>query len=61
MNKKCNSPVIDINIFLFDPEKSHIRIIGDIGHGDRGHQPAEKSQGDQQSRIPGICMTDYLS
>jgi hypothetical protein len=60
MNEKSRAPVIDPNILLLNAQKAYIRIIGDIGHGNRGHEPAKKSQQQQQSGVPNICPGDNL-
>ena len=44
MNKKSRPPVVDMNVLLFDPQKTNIGVIGDIIHRYPGHQPGKKSQ-----------------
>ncbi len=44
MNKECRSPVIDMNVLLFDPQKTNVGVVGNIVHGYPGHQPGKKSK-----------------
>jgi len=39
--------MVNINVLLFDPQKTNIRFIWDVSHGNRSHQPAKNSQGQQ--------------
>ena len=52
--------MVNTNVLLFNAQKAYIRIIRNISHGYRGHQPAKKSQCQQQGPIPGICTTNNL-
>ena len=61
MNKKSRPPVVDMNVLLFDPQKTNIGVIGDIIHRYPGHQPGKKSQQKKQSGIPNICAAENLS
>ena len=61
MNKKSHSPVVNMNILLFDPQKTNISIIGNIIDRYPGHQPGKKSQQKKQSGIPNICAAENLS
>jgi hypothetical protein len=47
MYKEGPSPVVNINVLLFDPQKANIGVVGDVSHSDVGHQPAKKSQRQQ--------------
>ncbi len=52
--------MININVLLFDPQKTNIGMIGDIGHRDPGHEPAEISQYQQEEGVQYIGAADYL-
>lgn len=60
MYKKGDPPVININVLLLDPQKTHISMIGDIGHRDLSHQPGKESKGQQEQGIEYIGTADNL-
>jgi hypothetical protein len=60
MDKEGSLPVIDVNILLFYPQKTNIRVIGNIIKRYPGHQPGKKSQRKQQGGVPNICATENL-
>jgi hypothetical protein len=60
MNKKGGSPMINVNVLLFDPQKTNVGVIGNIIKGYPGHQPGEKSQRKYQTGIPNICTAKNL-
>jgi len=60
MNKKGCPPVINVNVLLFDPQKTNVGVIGNIIKRYPRHQPGKKSQRKQQGGIPNICTTKNL-
>jgi len=60
MNKESDPPVVDMNILLFDPEKTHIGVVGNISQRDPGHQPGKKSQGKQKGGVEDVGAADNL-
>ena len=60
MNKKSRSPVSDVNVLLFDPQKTNIGVIGNIIKRYPGHKPGKKSQQEKQAGVPNICATKNL-
>lgn len=61
MYEESNSPMIDMNIVLLDPKETYIRIVRNISHRDRRHQPGKEGQCEQKARVPNICMRRNLS
>ena len=60
MNKESRSPMNNVNVLLFYPQKTHVSVIGDIIHRYPGHQPGKKSQCGQEACIPDICANNNL-
>jgi len=60
MNKKSCPPVINMNVLLFDPQKTNIGIIGNIIKRYSSHQPGKKNQRKQQGSVPNICAAENL-
>lgn len=44
MNKKGRSPVVNLDVLLFYPQKTNVGVIGNIIKRYPGHQPGKKSQ-----------------
>lgn len=61
MNKEGDPPMVNTDILLFDPQESHIGMIGHIGNRDIRHQPGKEGQGEQQGSMDDIGAADYLS
>ena len=61
MNKESRPPLINMNILLFYPQKTNIRVIGNIIDRYPGHQPGKKSQQKKQAGIPNICAAGNLT
>ena len=52
--------MININVLLFDPQKTNIGMIGDIGHRDLSHQAGKEGKGEQEQGIEYIGTADNL-
>lgn len=52
--------MVNINVLLLDAQKTHIGMIGDIGHRDFSHQPGKESKGQQEQGIEYIGTADNL-
>jgi len=61
MNKEGDPPLIDVNILLFDPQKTNIGVIRNIVRRYPGHQPGKKSQHEKQGKVQNICATGNLT
>lgn len=58
MNEEGDPPLINMDVLLLDPQKTHIGVIRNIGHRDTGHQPGKKSQREQQGGVEYIGAAD---
>lgn len=48
MHKKSDTPVVDVNVALLDPEKADVGVVGNVGRRNAGHENGKKRERQQK-------------